>query len=333
MKRKFAVFFSAVVLIVSMLMFSCSGKYYDEVKPTRAENTTVITTSYGDIKYDLFRAFYLTGVSAGKDSDTAAENALLFVSGIYAIFSECENVGIDTESNKVMNKVDDMIVASVDGGEIDGIKYQGYGSFDAYLSALKEQGLTDRVNRLIIRSYVCEQLLTEYYLSKENIPDENLVREYFASDDCIRITWLSTEIEENAKKALQELSSKETEKEIVSTLIKYTPNATSGYEDGWYIGKYEGGDNYKEVMKVAFELTVEKYSDIVRDNNGMYYIIYRMTKEDSYIDSNYDDVRTSYLYNLMRKNISERANDIAGSASFTQAYNDYMQNPSSINME
>ena len=319
------------LLIFSTLALSSCSNYYDPVPPTEEEDKTVIKTGAGEIKYDLFRALYLASKTEGITPEQAAAEALEKASRILAIFAECERLGLDTDSNDIMNKVDDIIVASVDGGEVDGVNYAGHGSFDNYLASLRSVYLTDRVNRLITQAYLCEQLLIEHYLAKENIPAESDVRAYFLSDDCIRITWLATEYDDVAASAHARLAGKG-ESEIIRTLIQYSSASASSYENGWYIGRYESGETYEGVVDAAFSLAVGSYSDVLTDRDGMYYIVYRMQKDSSYIDSHYSEIMESYQYNSLYRSILERTEQIISSASFTDLYSSYMSNPSSVKM-
>ena len=342
--RKTTVKLLSVFLIICMLtisLLSCSSdKYYDEVKPTSEEARTVMTfscdgTEY-EAAYDLFRSFYLAQADIIPDFDVASSKAIEKIASLYSIFYECERLGIDTDSSEIMKSVDDYIVASVDGGEIDGISYEGYGSHEKYLEEIKKLYMTDRVNRLLIRSYICENKLAEYYTASENAPDDDAVRNYFSSDDCIKITWFSTEEEGLANRVLSLLNGKSRE-EIINLFITYSnPNVSSQTQrDGWYIGKHESSDSYKAVVDAAFSTEVGSYSNVVSDNDGNYYIVYRLEKDEGYLDNstNFEKIRKSCAYNEMYKKADTIRDRLVSSVAYTDVYNELKSDTSKIKME
>lgn len=332
-----------ILLLISaaiICLASCSSnKYYDEIKPTKEEARSIATLSYSntnyDVTYDLFRTFYLTEAESESDFKTASERAMGKIAELYSIFYECERVGIDTDSSEIMKSVDEYICASVDGGKIDGVSYNGYGSHEAYLEAIKKLYMTDRVNRLLVRSYICENKLVQYYTSSDRAPGDEAVRNYFNSDDCIKITWFSTEEESIAYKVLSLLDGK-SEDEIIDLFITYSNPSVSAQtqRDGWYIGRYEISDSYRTVASAAFSTEVGSCSKIISDNDGNYYIVYRMMKDNNYLakPEGLEKIRQSCAYNDMYKKTDEVKNLLISGASYTDFYSELAAEPSKIKM-
>ncbi len=325
MKRLISLFLTVVLILCSLSLFSCSDKYYDEVEPVGDEDEVILTTKYGKVKYDLFRAFYLTYKNGGYSHADSAKMAIDNAVDILAVFALCEEMDIDTESNEIYNKVDDIIVACVDGGTVDGVEYSGYGSFDNYLLALSAMYMTDRVNRLITRYAICEQMLSDKFAEKST-PTNEAVRDYFFSDDCIRITWFVSEYRESADAAYSALSGVAGEDAITDVFVRYSLATISAdsQKNGWYIGRNETSQELKNVADKAFSMNVGEYSEVMLGGDGNYYIVYRMEKISSYVDTNIADIKSSYIYNDMGKRLENYKNDARANASYSDFYTQIM---------
>ena len=327
MKKLLSVLLVAVMLVSTLSLFSCSNKYYDEVEPVGNEDETVLSTKYGDVKYDLFRAFYLTYKNGGYSHSDSARMAIDNALDILAVFALCEDMDIDTESRDIYNKVDDIIVACVDGGTVDGVEYQGYGDFDKYLAAISAMYMTDRVNRLIIRYSLCENMLIEKF-KEVTTPTNEAVKEYFLSDECIRITWFVSEYRESADRAHAALAGLSGDDAITNVFVQYSlaTVSASSQKNGWYLGKSESSQELRNVSDRAFALGVGEYSEVMLGGDGNYYIVYRMEKVASYVDTNLSDVKSSYIYNELGKTLDNAKADMRAGVSYSDFYSQITAN-------
>lgn len=191
---------------------------YPAVDSTEEESRTVMTLSVdGDVyevKYELYRAFFLTykdqiadgnpDAWTGEDKDVYVEriNDLILdrITEIYAAFAMCKRIGFDLYSDDVEGKIKENIRISVEGGSYGSSTVEGFDSYDDYLEALKDMNLNYSVQVLLFRYAIAIDAIDTYYIGTAASDDVNYditlgaltytkedVKEFYDSDDCVRV--------------------------------------------------------------------------------------------------------------------------------------------------
>ena len=215
--KKIIAFLLMIATVLTLV--SCNkSKDYPPVESTEEEARTVMTLSIDgktyDVKYELYRAFFLTyksEVDGGDESvwggDSKTEyvdeiNAMIIdrVVEIYAAFAICDRIGFDLYSKDVDKKVNENIRISVEGGSYGSSTLDGYESYDAYLAALKAMNLNYSVQDLLMRYAIAVDAIDTYYIGTASSDDVDVnlsigaieytdedVRAFYYSDDCVRV--------------------------------------------------------------------------------------------------------------------------------------------------
>lgn len=347
------------ILIIASVMTLASCAKYKPQKSTDQELTTAMTLSIEDktyeVPYELYRAFFLQLKSAvdggdesvwtGADKEKYVEKIdsliLSRVTDIYALFHLCEKVGIDVYSRDVEKTLDNYVTASVDGGIVDGIVFEGFnGDYDAYLKSLKDMNLNYSVQRLLLRYSLASELLDFYYIGnlgdKEFVADtvigalrytEEDVRNFYFSDSCVRVleAFLSTSDEvsatvntpEKAEKIRSLLLAATTEKEAGTVIISNTL-ATESVRNGLIIARHNLDPMYYEKLtETAFSLGRLMPSEVMTVNTGYdkgYMIIIPVDKTEENFKNCYDDITYEYLQNTIGSYIYEAKQTLTESA-------------------
>ena len=211
----------AILLIIASLFIlaSCKNKAeYPPVESTEEEASTVMTLSIDgttyDVKYELYRAFFLTyksQVDGGDPSVWTSDNSDEYIekidriiinraAEIYAAFAMCEKIGFDIYSNDVEKKIKENIRISVEGGNYGSYTIEGFESYDDYLAALKAMNLNYSVQTLLLRYAIAVDAIDTYYIGTVSSDDVDInmtdgaieytkddVKEFYDSDDCVRV--------------------------------------------------------------------------------------------------------------------------------------------------
>ena len=272
----------AIILALASLLalVSCGKKNeYPPVESTEEESRTVMTLEIDgkvyNVKYELYRAFFLTykkQVDGGDGSVWTGDNKNEYVekidkliisrvAEIYAAFALCERIGFDLYSKDVEKKIEENIRISVEGGSYGSSVIEGFDSYEDYLEALKAANLNYSVQTMLFRYAIAVDAIDTYYIGTASSDDvdinitvgnikytEDDVRDFYYSDDCVKvlrasfqkhISYTPLEKAENLSAALESAAaSKDTldEKEIAVV------NAIMG--NGLYSNAAEVRDGY-----------------------------------------------------------------------------------------
>ena len=210
----------ALMLVLATLfcLVACKNKKYDPVDSTEEEARTVMTLAIDgksyEVKYELYRAFFLTYKSqidggnhevwSGEDKAVYVDriNALALerIAEIYTAFAICERIGFDVYSKDVDKKITENIKISVEGGSYGGSTVEGYDSYEDYLAALKDMNLNYSVQTLLFRYAIAVDAIDAYYIGTATPEDVNYdiaigaieytkdtVKDFYFSDDCARV--------------------------------------------------------------------------------------------------------------------------------------------------
>ena len=210
-----------LALVTIFSLFSCSfnkATEYPAVESTEEEARTVMTLSIDgntyDVRYELYRAFFLTyksDVDGGDESVWSGDSKDEYISKIdemivdrvveiYSAFAVCKRIGFDPYSKDVDKKIKENIRISVEGGSYGSTTLEGYESYDAYLAALKSLNLNYSVQVLLLRYAIAIDAIDTHYIGTASSDDIDVnvsigaieytkddVREFYFSDDCVRV--------------------------------------------------------------------------------------------------------------------------------------------------
>ncbi|MBQ7343903.1 MAG: peptidylprolyl isomerase [Clostridia bacterium] len=272
----------AILLLLASIfaLASCNkDKEYPPVESTEEEARTVMTLSIDgktyDVRYELYRAFFLTykaEVDGGdesvwtgqkKDEYVAKIDELILerVAEIYAAFAICERIGFDLYSDDVEDKIKENIRISVEGGSYGSAVIEGFESYDDYLASLKAINLNYSVQTLLFRYAIAVDAIDTYYIGTASSDDVDInltvgkieytkedVKEFYDSDECVRvlrasfqkkISYTPLEKAENLKAALESAAqSKDTLEEMEAAVV------TAIMGNGLYSNAAEIRDGY-----------------------------------------------------------------------------------------
>jgi hypothetical protein len=206
-----------LMLATAISLVACADKY-PAVESTEDEARTVMTMTLDgksyEVKYELYRAFFLTyksQIDGGDASVWSGENKDEYISKIdemiiarvveiYSAFALCERIGVDLYSKDVEKKIKENVKISVEGGSYGSATLDGYESYDDYLAALKAMNLNYSVQVLLMRYAIAIDAIDTYYIGTASSDDVNAnvsvgaikyteedVRDFYFSDDCVRV--------------------------------------------------------------------------------------------------------------------------------------------------
>ena len=314
MKRIVALFMLICLLVGSLT--ACKKKY-KPVESSEEESRVVMTLSFSghtyEVKYELYRAFFLTYKSeidggddsvwtgADKESYIAIMNERIVdeVTEIFAVFALCEMNGFDLYSKDVEKKITEMIRVSVEGGAYGDDIYEGFdGDYDAYLTSLKAIYHNYSTAVLLMRYSIGRGMLESHFIGSSRYDDStgvltdgklqytvDTIRDYYYSDNASLM--LSTYIAEGVSYTPREYA-EEVRLEIVDE-AKYgteavkilminrgTPTAITELENGVLYGRYSLARDYKALGEAAHNLAVGEVSEVIptyAPNDGKRYYV------------------------------------------------------------
>ena len=348
----------SLLMIIALIftLFSCAPKY-EPVPSTEEEARVLMTLAFDgesyEIKYELYRAFFLTyksDVDGGDESVWSGANSAEYIgrineiilsraSQIFATLHAAKKAGFDPYSADVESKIQNYVRVSVEGGAFGDSFVEGEGSYEEYLAALRELNLNYSVQTLLIRYSLATAALEEYYLGREDDIfeeggefefDEVDVREYYFGEDSasyMQIFLYSHAYDlDRVNEIRDSIASKSNKTAVAQYMIGFS---TAGYEeifDGSVVGRYElDRAYYSELSDAIFSLGTGETSAPIKvgrgDDEG-YYIIYKLAATEDYFDNHYELVEKSYIINALGKNLQSYEAALASSAVFTEAYNE-----------
>ena len=218
MKKILAILLALATVLTFAACNKNKNKNYPPVESTKEEARTVMTLSIDgktyDVRYELYRAFFLTyksqvdggnpDVWTGPDKDVYVEkiNDLVInrIAEIYSAFAICERIDFDIYSSDVENKIKENIRISVEGGTYGSTAVQGFDSYEDYLAALKAMNLNYSVQTLLFRYAIAVDAIDTYYIGTATSDDVNYditmgalkyskddVKTFYFSDECVRV--------------------------------------------------------------------------------------------------------------------------------------------------
>ena len=207
-----------ILMLAAVLSVTACAKKYPAVESTDEDARVVMTMSVNgksyDVKYELYRAFFLTykdQVDGGDSSVWSGESKDEYIAEIdemiieriveiYSAFALCDRIGVDLYSGEVEKKIKENVKISVEGGSYGSSTLDGYESYDDYLAALKAMNLNYSVQTLLMRYAIAIDAIDTYYIGTASSDDVDInltvgsikyteedVRDFYFSDDCVRV--------------------------------------------------------------------------------------------------------------------------------------------------
>ena len=331
-KRLTALILLFALIFTAALSLSSCGEKYKPVESTSEEKRTVMKISYDgekyEVPYELYRAFFLqlkssvdggknevwTGADKDKYIKKADELVYKRIADIYAVFHLCEKADINVYSKDFDKKIQNHIETSVEGGNVDGVAYEGFGGdYDKYLAALKEMNLNYSAQALLIRYQLAYEALAKHYMGSfandELNSDATLGEIKYTKEDIkafyndesrsrrVILAFLQSDYfsKEKAEEKRAKIAACSDEKAVTNYI-----GSLNGVPSVEVIGKYTYDKfYYSELTDEVFSLEVGEATQVVTlktDDFDGYVIAYRLDATSEFFDSNYSAIATSYLY-------------------------------------
>ena len=302
-------------LLLSLI--SCGEGYYDPIKSSSLERTTVLKTEDHEVNYELIRYVFMSRIGEFDKGDRSlwegdgaddlwkkAFDAILpEILEIYATFDICTAWGIDPYGDNIDTVVEEYIKADIDGGYVSGQYIEGVGSVANYKESLKAMYCTDAVRRLYYRYSACLASLYSYIVENRaegtvTVSDADLqaylVEGNYAHINRIYIPFLNqpgsnfAEKRQSAYNVISRLrdklllASSYEEMVRVGFINSYsTSGALVDYEQaeyGLWLGVNTTDKTYnKELYDTIFSIQAGEISDIIETDTG-FYVVYGMEK-------------------------------------------------------
>ena len=348
----------SVILLISLLslLVGCDNKY-KPVESTEEEARVMFTLTFEgetyEVKYELYRALFLANKSMvdGGDgsvweSDSAEEyisriNEIIIAktSSIFSTIHHAKSIGYDAYSKDADSKIQEYIKGAVEGDT----EQIGHGTYEAYLASLKESYLNYSVATLMMRYSLAITAINEYYggtvhevfgnTMGEYAYTADDVHDYYVSDDCARVmeVYVPTGVRTRSwfadfcAKLMREDSEYDMAVKIISSTAATEADLIIGGEvSGLVIGKYALDDfYYSEYQKLVFSTAPGTMSDILKltgtESDG-YYAVYGLEKNDEHFVRCYEQVRLSFIDNLIGSKLAPINHSMTESVSFSEEY-------------
>ena len=257
-------------------------------------------------------------------------------------------------SAEVEKQIEEYIRISVEGDTASGI--DGYGNYDKYLEALKNDNLNYQAQVLLYRYSIAVDEIQNYFIG--NLTEDGTdidtvngklsytiddIRSFYYSDECLRImrAYINSDYftpEEAADKAerlrnniIYAKSSGDTA--VALAIVQNSTSSMPDVERGVIAKNNLNKLYYADLTEAAFSLELNEVSEIVpiSDNlGGGLYILYRAEKNEEHFEKYYNYILYTYLTNIIGSKHEECASQLLESASFTEEYNSIVH--SAINM-
>lgn len=267
----------------------CDGYdvYYEELRFVTATYKNTLEQKYGKGIWD-------DPATAEKYREELESLVYENLKANYAVLVGCKNLFVKTDDKEIDDYIQEQIETLVNQEEAQG----GFGGdFDAYLTWLEQNGLTDHYLRFIYRTSYLESAM--YYAAIEAeifAYSEKNYSEFLdyvlAGVDYARTIHVYIPIEDqskkdeyfdSAKRIADELAACEDDDERYSLMCSHIGSAVNKdltiTEAGYYFTHNEMGEAYEAA---SFALDVYETSGVVEYGGG-YYVIMRMPIEELYV--------------------------------------------------
>ncbi len=348
--------FVILILLCSLLFIGCDNEY-EPVESTEEEARVMATLTYGDetyeIRYELYRALFLAnkdavdgGDSSVWESDEKQEyidriNEIICARSceIYSAIHHAAVLGYDAYSKDADKQIKEYIKGAVEGDD----EQIGHGSYEAYLASLKENGLNYSVATLLMRYSLALTAINEYYggtehevfghMKGEYSFTEDDLRDYYFSDSTVRFieVYVPTGVKsrEWVESFRTQLLAKDSELAMAAHIISNTTATEADLiVDGEVSGIIVGSNSlddfyYSDYIDKIFATEAGSMSEVFElsgtDSDG-YYIIYGLEKSEEHFTRCHEQVRLSFIDDVIGKQLFTVSDALMQSFSFTEDY-------------
>ena len=300
------------VILAFFTLFSlvgCSG--YSAVPSTEEESRTVMTLTINDkqydVKYELYRAFFLTYKADLEDEDALTsdeadkyislinERVVDAISEIYSAFYVCDTIGVNLDSRAYKKKINEYIDDSIAAIQLlytdeDGNAPDDDAAYEIYLDRLKASYLNYSVSVLLYKYELALQAIDDYYFGSVDYTDPGLsgtlgaleytkddIREFYNGEDAVKLyvaaisaTAANAKNRADALKIKLEAACALGEEAVINTIIASSTIAVaSEIEAGEVIGRYSLDKfYYGEYIDAAFTLEQGEISEVIEIVDG-----------------------------------------------------------------
>ena len=303
MKRFLAI---ALLLCVCLSTLSgCKKNKYQPVESTAEESRVILSLTVGennyDVRYELYRAFFLTyksEIDGGDNSVWSSENKNEYINRInekivteaakiFAVFELCKRLDIDLYTEEIEKEIRDMITVSVDGGSWGDKTVLGFdGDYDKYLASLKEIYHNYQTSVLLMRYSIGKQIIDDHYIGSALADDgsgritdgaikytADTIRNYYNSDESSQIlttfvadgvSYTPRELAEEIRLDVIDAAKKGTNAVRVTMIDRGSPTAVAELESGILVGLNSLSRDYSEIAEVADGLSVGEVGRVVK---------------------------------------------------------------------
>ena len=340
------------LIALCLSLFACGEEDYPPVESTEREAEVLMRFEAGGktyrVRYELYRAFYLTYRAEYPEQMSAEESRMLQgrvlsrIYAMYAAFALCEKYGIDLYSKKMDEKIEDFVRISVEGGYIDSTAIEGYGSYDEYLKALRALYLNYEVQTLILRYNLAMNAIEEHYREvggvQENVTRQE-VRAFYDQESTRRYLslYLSADIftEERATEIRDSIAALSSEGEVGVKMIQYSALAADEILSGQVITPYNLDTVlYADLTKAAVALAPGEASapiPIYNNQNRGYFILWAAEKSDAHFDESFESISREYLNDKIGRELDALTRELSESIRYTDAYENLDRDAISMN--
>jgi hypothetical protein len=333
-----------LVICLVLSIISCG---YEPVKSTEKESTTVMTMTLDrenyEVKYELYRAFFLTlkkVVDGGDSSVWSGENKNEYIekidslikeriASIYATIHTAKMIGFDVMGKDYDEKVAEYIEKIVDTPLEEGGFDEDY---DAYLSSLKDKFHNYSTADLLIRYALATDEVINYYTPSIEGEDGEIsytdtdLRNFYFGDNSARVlkVFLDSSIwtEQRAKEARDSIAKLTTEDSVAIAMINLITTGGTDIKNGSIVTKY----NYDELYYSEFTETVMSLSDyelsepifVNTGESSGYYIIYKAAKSEENFVNLYEHIAESFVDDAIGKILSDAKDALLTLLTYTE---------------
>ena len=319
-----------LILALALCFFGCKDSEYAPVQSTAEESRVLMRVRYEsstfDVRYELYRAFYLTfrteyPESLSEDDRAELEERVLNrIYHVYSTLSLCESLGMSIYDTAVEDKIKEFIKISVEGGYIDSTRIEGHESYEDYLASLRELNMNYAVQELIFRYGIAKNLIYEHFRSESGIY-EDITREdaktFYEREDTGRYLTLYLDAAlfsaERAEQIAATLATLEGEDAVFAKMVNYSTLNLQELRAGQIITPNNLDSlTYAPLTEAAAHLSVGEVSapiHLANNTNNGYMILYKAEKSDAHFDANVDQI----LEELMNDRAGARLSEVYAS--------------------
>lgn len=298
-------------IIALSLFVGCSGRKKGDPPVWTSDETNVMTLGGYNVKSDFYRYLFLNTKAFFDNGDESywesEENKVSKITD-YVLNSLKETYGMfalaDEYDIKLSKEDNEYITSFIEDSK------QGM-TDDEYKASLEKSYMTEEVYRFILEVQQLEYLVYEHIISEASgivkVDDETLekaVGEEFVRATHILFTFKNEEERKSQLEKANQILEKIKNGEDFETLKEEHSDDTDlkGNKDGYY---FTHGEFKNEFEYTAFKLKEGEISDIISTDVG-YHIVKRLPIEESYVNKNFEELRTQYKTALYYKTVEEK---------------------------